>query len=121
MSSPKTGIVALAAVLALTLCETAAAFTPKDQYNLSVVVGPQFDWGRTRFRHRPRPAGPGRVDRRPPGVGNSHTVGIGSRGGCCRGEAAGLARAARVRPHGVLGAAGAPVRSLMLVGPTTRR
>lgn len=46
MNSPRTGIIALAAVLALTLYETAAAFTPKEQYNLSVVVGPQFDWGR---------------------------------------------------------------------------
>jgi len=47
MSTSKTGIIALATVFALTLCETAAAqFTPKSQYNLSVVVGPQFDWGR---------------------------------------------------------------------------
>lgn len=46
MSTARSGIVALTAVFALTLCGTATAeFTPKSQYNLSVVVGPQFDWG----------------------------------------------------------------------------
>ena len=62
-----------------------------------------------------------RADRRPPGVGDSHSVGIGSRGGCCRGAAAGLVGSTGVRPYGVLGAAGAPVRSLILGGSTTRR
>lgn len=40
--------VALLSVLALLVLQAAgaAAFTPKPQYNLSVVVGPQFDWGR---------------------------------------------------------------------------
>ena len=50
----------------------------------------------------------------PPGVGNSHTVGIGFHRGCCRGEAAGLVGSAGVRPHGVPEEAVAPVRSLML-------
>jgi len=38
----------LVAALALWLAplSSATAFTPKEQYNLSLVVGPQFDWGR---------------------------------------------------------------------------
>jgi tripartite ATP-independent transporter DctP family solute receptor len=40
-------LIALITVLAMAVGQTASAqFTPKDQYNLSVVVGPQFDWGK---------------------------------------------------------------------------
>ncbi|HSH42631.1 MAG TPA: DctP family TRAP transporter solute-binding subunit [Arenicellales bacterium] len=40
-------MIALVTVLAMAVGQTASAqFTPKDQYNLSVVVGPQFDWGK---------------------------------------------------------------------------
>lgn len=65
MKSTKTGMIAVFAVLALTLCETAAAeFTPKEQYNLSVVVGPQFDWGRgaERFADLVREKTDGQID-----------------------------------------------------------
>jgi TRAP-type transport system periplasmic protein len=65
MTRTRTGIVALAAAFALVLCGTAAAqFTPKSQYNLSVVVGPQFDWGKgaERFADLVREKTDGQID-----------------------------------------------------------
>lgn len=55
---------ALTVPLALSGRTAAADFTPKEQYNLSVVVGPQFDWGRgaERFADLVREKTDGEID-----------------------------------------------------------